>query len=248
MKQLLGKLIRLLILLVLAPLICSCSLEALSFLSSNLDLLSLDWFAIGFVVCVLVYAGASYTRGRICSDFQFLRTLRHELAHAVTAMLTGGRIDRMEIVNPVERPGEIAVSAVEYASPVGPVSLISLAPYYLPLFTIPLLPLRFFVISWVREVIDFLIGFTLGFHYVSFMDEFLGQRFGLGQTDIRKTGAIFSYVIIGFFNLLSLATVKAVLHNDWPARDQLTRALVRGWEWYVLILQELRRYAARLQT
>lgn len=242
MENLFVRFIRLFILLLLAPFICSCSLEAFSFLFSNLDLGSLDSFGIGFVVCILVYAGTSQTRGPIYSDFQFIMTLRHEMTHAVALMLAGGRIDRMEVVNRAERPGQEVISVVQPSSPVGLKSWIALAPYYFPLLTIPLLPLRFCVLSWVREVLDFLIGFTLGFHYTSLMDELLGQRFGLGQTDITETGVISSYVVIGFFNLLSLATVKAVLHNDWPTGGQLRSTLVRSWDWYMLILQELRRY------
>lgn len=243
MRNLFGQLIRHIIVFLLLPLICSCGMEALSFLSSHLNLRSLDSFVIGFICYVLAYGGISLTRGQFYSHFHFLRTVRHELTHSIAAMLAGRRIDEMVVVNPADKdPGETVISFVRYANLSGPSSLISLAPYYLPLFTIPLLPLRFCVFSWIREVIDFLIGFTLAFHYISVMIELLGQKFGLDQPDITKTGVIPSYILIGFFNVLSLATIKAVLHNDWPTGDQLRNALTTSWEWYMLILEKLRRY------
>jgi hypothetical protein len=241
MRDLFGRLFRLLIVILLGPLICSCSVEAFSFLSTNLDFHSLDSFLIGLIGYMLVYGAILFGHGRLYSHVQFLMTLRHELTHSVTAMLAGRRIDELVVRNPAARSGEKTTSFVKYLDAGGGSSLISLAPYYFPLLTIPLLPLRFCVLSWAREVVDFLIGFTLAFHYASLVEELFGQRFGLGQTDITRTGVIVSYVLIGFLNLLSLATVKAVLHNDWPTVDRLTSILVRSREWYRPVLEELKR-------
>jgi hypothetical protein len=218
MRKLLGRLLKPLIpllLIALTPAICSCSAEMLVFLSSDIDFGSLDFFLIGLACYVLLYGAILYTGGQLRSHLQFIRLLRHELAHAVTTMLFGGRVREMLVVNPVENPGvDSYVDPRGLSSLLGP--LVYLSPYYLPIFTIPLLPVRFLVSSWGRELIDFLIGFTLAFHYVSLIDELLRRRFGLGQTDVRRTGVILSYVVIGLFNLFSLATIKAVLHEQWP--------------------------------
>jgi hypothetical protein len=66
------------------------------------------------------------------------------------------------------------------------------------------------------------------------------QRFGLNQPDITKTGMIFSYVVIGLMNLIFLAIIKAVMHQQWPATDYFTDFIRRSWESYLLIFQQLR--------
>jgi hypothetical protein len=239
MRNALGKLVRLFLLIILAPLICSCTTETLLYLSTNLDLGLLGFFFVGFVFYALLYGAILYTGGQLYSHLLFLRTLRHELTHSVAGMFFGRQVDEMLVVNPAGRAGTVS-SHVTYLNTSGLDSLITLAPYYVPLFTIPLLPLRFFVDSWPRALIDFLIGFTLAFHYAALIDELLMQRLGLRQPDIANTGMAFSYVIIIVMNLIFLAIIKAVIDQQWPSADHLTRFFTRSWESYLLILRQLR--------
>jgi hypothetical protein len=239
MRNLLGKLVKLFLLIILAPLICSCTMETLLFLSANLDFGSLGFFFIGLVSYALLYGAILYTGGRLYSHLVFLRTLRHELTHSIAGMFFGKRIDEMLVVNPASRAGTVT-SHVTYLDSSGLDSLVTLAPYYIPLFTLPLLPLRFFVDSWPRAVIDFLIGFTLAFHYAALIDELLMQRFGLRQPDITNTGMMFSYVIIGLMNLIFLAIIKAVIDQQWPNTEHFVSFLRRGWGSYLLIFQQLK--------
>jgi hypothetical protein len=153
-------------------------------------------------------------------------------------MLFGRRIDEMLVANPASKGGSSA-SYVTYLDSSGLDSLVTLAPYYLPLFTLPLLPLRLVMDSWPQALTDFLIGFTLAFHYASLIDELLMQRFGLGQPDITNTGLIFSYVIIGLMNLVFLAIIKATLQEEWPSTQHLVDFVTRSWESYVLIFQQI---------
>ena len=218
MRNLLGRLfkpITILVLLLLWPAIYSCGLETLFFLSKNLDIGSLDFFAIGFVCYFLLHGAVWYTQGQLQAHLQFIRVLRHELTHSFAAMFLGKPIDEMLVSNPVTNP-----DSASYARWLNPSYildwLVYLAPYYLPFFTLPLLPLRLVLSSFAGEAIDFLIGFSMAFHYVSLIYELLLQRLGHKPGDVRRMGCVFSYVIIILFNLLSLALVKAVLHQQWP--------------------------------
>jgi hypothetical protein len=218
MRNLLGRLfkpITILLLLLFLPAIYSCGMETLAFLSWNLDIGSLDFFAIGFVCYFLLHGAIWYTQGQLQAHLQFIRVLRHELTHSFAAMLLGKPIDEMLIINPVTSPD--STSYARWLNPSYVLDwLIYLAPYYLPFFTLPLLPLRLVLSSFAGEAIDFLIGFSMAFHYVSVIYELLLQRLGQRQGDVRRMGCIFSYVVIILFNLFSLALVKAVLHQQWP--------------------------------
>ena len=243
MRRLLERLLRpftFLLVILLAPMLCACSTEMLLFLASDIDFGALDWFLVGFVCFVLVYGAILYTGGAFQSHLHFIRLLRHELTHSVTTMISGGRVREMLVVNPIEKPGTNS-----YVDSLGLGGLISpfvyLSPYYLPLFTIPFLLLRYFVDPPIQQAVEFLIGFTLAFHYTSLIDELLKQRFGLGQADIRKTGVILSYVVIGILNLLSLVVIKAVLQEKWPTADNLTSFITRTQEYYMFIIDQVRR-------
>lgn len=219
MRNLLARLfkpITILLLLLLGPAIFSCGMETLAFLALNLDFGSLDFFAVGFVCYFLLHGAIWYTQGQLQAHLQFIRVLRHELTHSFAAMFLGKPIDEMLVINPVLNPG-----STSYARWINPSYildwLVYLAPYYLPFFTLPLLPLRLVLSSFAGEAIDFLIGLSMAFHYVSMIYELLLQR--LGQKpggDVRKMGCALSYVVIILFNLFSLALVKAVLHRQMP--------------------------------
>jgi hypothetical protein len=242
-RRLLERLLRpftFILVILFAPMICACSVEMLLFLASDIDFGSLDWFLVGFVSFALVYGAILYTGGAFQSHLHFIRLLRHELTHSLTTMISGGRVREMLVVNPIEKPGTNSyVDALGLGGLISP--FVYLSPYYLPLFTLPFLLLRYLVSPPIQQAIEFLIGFTLAFHYTSLIDELLKQRFGLGQTDIRRTGIMLSYVVIGVLNLLSLVVIKSVLQEKWPTVDNLTQFISRTQEYYKLIIDQVIR-------
>jgi len=241
MRNLLQQLLWFLVVILLAPLIWACSVEAFSFVFSNLDFGSLDWFLLGITGCVCVYGAVRFTQGKLYSHFQFIRNLRHELTHSVATITTGGNVHEMLVVNPVYNSG--AEKPHVSSSGLGCLScLTALAPYYLPLFTIPPLIMRIFLPSTLPKAVEFLIGFTLAFHFISFLEEFVGQKFGLGQSDITNTGVLVSYILIAFFNLVSWVVIKAALHDEWPTLDRLWNALEKGRESYGVLFETLKSY------
>lgn len=243
MRRLLERLLKpftFFLVILFAPMICACSAEMLLFLASDIDFGLLDWFLIGFVCYALVYGAILYAGGAFQSHLHFIRLLRHELTHSITTMISGGRVREMLVTNPIEKPGtDSYVDALGLGGLISP--FVYLSPYYLPLFTIPFLLLRYLVAPPIQQAVEFLIGFTLAFHYTSLIDELLKQRFGLGQTDIRKTGVLLSYVVIGILNLLSLVIIKAVLQEKWPNADNLTSFITRTQAYYMFVINQVRR-------
>ncbi len=183
----------------------------------------------------IVYGFIVSFRGRPYYNFHFFRVLRHELTHATVALLFGSHTEEMLIVNPVERPEE--VSYVKHYDPLGPAFLITLAPYCLPIFTIPFLLLKLLPLSQLNRPIDFLIGFTLAFHFLASIYEFAFK-----QDDIERTGALFSLVLVLFFNLVFLVITKVALHQDWSTIiEYFSDSVARSQESYKFVIEEIRR-------
>jgi len=190
-----SKLINLLLSVLLAPLIYSFLYEACLFLIANADFYLVSWFTYGFLFYILIYI--LILRGRIA----FIEHFEHELGHAIVAVLFLRDI-REFLVNPEEG------SRVTFLD--GANSLIRLAPYYLPVFTIPLAVIQPFVFSPIHLIIDFLIGFTLAFHYTSLLREF-----HLRQTDIKKTGLIFSFCVACVLNTVGLVLILCIVSRNY---------------------------------
>ena len=184
---------RLFVLALLAPLIYSFAYEAYLFLLSTIDLYFTSSFIYGFLFYVLIYM--FILRGNI----GFIEHFEHELGHTIVGLVFL-RGTKKFIVDPEEG------SKVD----IHPNSLIYLAPYYFPVFTIPLLIIKPIVFSSLHKIIDFLIGFTLAFHYVSLLREFR-----LIQTDITKTGVIFSFCVTCILNIIFLVITLCVVFNHY---------------------------------
>ena len=195
-----GKVIKFLLSVLLAPLIYSFVYVAYLFLVSGVRLDSVIWFICGSLLYALLYLLIFLNGSKLRYTITFLEHLEHELGHSIIAFMFL-RGTRKLIANPVKEREDEEASKVEYLDSHGPDSLISLAPYYFPVLTVPLLiaePLAFFPL---HEIIDFMIGFTLAFHFVGLLREF-----GLKQTDVRKHGLIFSSCVMCLLNTIILAS------------------------------------------
>lgn len=114
----------------------------------------------------------------------------HELTHALFAMLFGGSVKSFRAS---ERGGQVTVTKSNF--------LITLAPYFFPLYTFLALVLYIALsASEARTGLGFLvfvIGASFCFHLlltIIFLRE--------DQKDIREEGALFSYPLIYLFNVL----------------------------------------------
>ncbi len=117
----------------------------------------------------------------------------HELTHALWGWLMGARVSKFKVS---KDKGSVTLSKTNF--------LITLAPYFFPLYTVLLIGLYYILlIFWEVEKYHSvwlgLIGFTWGFH-LSFTVITLMQQ----QSDIRSSGHLFSYAFIYLMNVLGI--------------------------------------------
>ncbi len=117
----------------------------------------------------------------------------HELTHALWGLLFLARIHSIRV-----KPTGGAVSLSKTNT------LIALAPYFFPFYTMVVLLLRGILSIWIPmnpyELIWlFLVGFTWGFHFT-----FTVQTLLIRQPDIVDNGRVFSLTLIYLLNLAGI--------------------------------------------
>lgn len=152
--------------------------------------------------------------------------LAHELTHALWAALMGGRVSKLRIS---KTGGSVIVSKTNF--------LITLAPYFFPLYT-ALVILLYVVLGFFVSVEEYylvwlaLVGFTWGFHFTFTVTTLLQH-----QSDIEEYGHLFSYVIIYVLNILGVCvwvtmvaspTLRDLVHAVAGHAGDHYGALLRG--------------------
>lgn len=127
-------------------------------------------------------------------------TMEHEVTHALFALLFFKKVHSLSAKREVG--GEVKLSGGNF--------VISLAPYFFPLFTVVIILIKPFIIPTYQWVFNGLIGFTLMFHL-----NHLFREFHPSQPDINRTGIIFSFIVVTFFNLFFLGLVIVALNGSW---------------------------------
>ena len=117
----------------------------------------------------------------------------HELTHALWGLLFGARIHS---IRAKPTGGAVSLSKTN--------TLIALAPYFFPFYTMVVLLLRGIVSIWIpmtpyELVWLFLVGFTWGFHFT-----FTVQTLLIRQPDIVENGRVFSLTLIYLLNLAGI--------------------------------------------
>lgn len=194
------KLLYFVVLLLLAPLFWAFGREGVRFLKAVFSFDAAQWFLVGAFLSVLICLLL------LREGFGFIQVLLHELEHAVVYFLFTFRWpDRMEVTPPSGVTRWVGVNRwlLFWFAP-----LLSLAPYFFPLLTIPFLLLKalaalaFTLLEipfpvFVAAALDLLIGLTLMLHILCTLKEFRPS-----QSDIRDLGLIVSFVTTLFLNFL----------------------------------------------
>jgi len=120
--------------------------------------------------------------------------LAHELTHALWGALMGAEV---KDINVSDEHGYVVLTESNF--------LITLAPYFFPLYTMLLIAAYgiaglFWDISAYQLLWLALVGLTWGFHF-TFTITTLMQR----QTDVQQCGHVFSYTVIYLFNVAGIA-------------------------------------------
>ncbi len=117
----------------------------------------------------------------------------HELVHALSAFLFGGKVKNMDIR---KSSGSVTVSKIN--------SFVILSPYFVPIYSLILIILwniltYIFKLQVKQEIFIFLLGFTLMFHVMLTL-----YAVYVGQKDFEISGWLFSLVIVFIMNILVL--------------------------------------------
>lgn len=134
------------------------------------------WFMVGAIIFPIM-------NRFLHKNIEIIKTFTHELTHAVTAVITFRRIHSFHAE---EHQGVIYTSGSERTR-----FLVTLSPYCFPIYTFPLLILRCLVVTSLLPIMDVLIGFTVGLHFICFK-----EQTGNHQTDIQNHPLYFSYIYI----------------------------------------------------
>ncbi len=124
----------------------------------------------------------------------------HEMTHALCALFFGGSVSSLHASG---RGGRVVLTKSNF--------IITLAPYFLPLYTVGALLLYAAAraagaVPGALNTLVFLNGATFSFH-LALTALFLKED----QTDIREEGALFSYPLIYLFNVGCAAFLVSVL-------------------------------------
>jgi len=142
----------------------------------------------------------------------------HELTHALWVFLFRGKVHEIRLSG---RQGRIKATKRN--------TLIALAPYFFPLYTLLLITAYSLARRWIHfgnyyRVVVFAIGFTWSFHLL--LNIFILRR---GQDDLKFSGSFFSLVLIVLLNLLVLGLIMAFVSEGITLKSYvsgLTRDVV----------------------
>ena len=124
----------------------------------------------------------------------------HELTHALWVVLFRGKVHEIRLS---KQRGQIKATKRN--------TLIALAPYFFPLYTVLLILVYSIASLWIRfgnyrHFVVFAIGFTWSFHLL--LNLFMLRR---GQEDLRMSGSFFSLVLIFLFNLIVFGLIMGFI-------------------------------------
>jgi hypothetical protein len=156
--------------------------------------------------------------------------LAHELTHALWGLAMGAKVGGIKVS---KKGGHVKLSRTNF--------LITLAPYFFPLYTVIVILLHVVLSVW-HDMSDYepvwlgWVGLTWGFHF-TFTLSTLRTR----QPDIQEHGRLFSYAVIYLFNVLGICLwIVAVSDTEWRAWGvELWELLgdTYGWLWDHVVIQ-----------
>lgn len=158
----------------------------------------------------------------------YLYVLGHELTHALSSLLCGGRV---KSINVSSQGGRVLTTKSNL--------IITLAPYLIPIYTVILL-LMYLGLSLVIDVQNylylfiFLIGFSLAFHVVLTVD-CLKKK----QPDILKSGTPFSLFLIYIVNICVIVFILGFIFSEVSFLSFFNASTTLSKEIYLSIFTQL---------
>lgn len=208
------KFFNLLLFILCAPVLYAFVAQTVIFVFSHFTAMWTDAFLYGLGVYLVLYSLFLWRK------ITFLEVLEHELNHTVVAMLFFRNVIHLEA--DWRRGGK-----VEFFGKIN--TAILLAPYFLPLFTIPLIIIKPFMSVSTYTFVDFFMGLTWAFHIVGVFNEF-----GVRQTDLTRVGMRTSFMIVLVMNCIFLVIALGFALEQYAAVGAYFKeAFLRAWKIYV---------------
>lgn len=158
----------------------------------------------------------------------YLYVLGHEIAHAIATFICGGRVTSFRVSG---RGGGVLTTKSNF--------FIALFPYFFPTYTI-FFSLVYFLFSLFRDVSSyvphflFVVGFTLTLHLVMTID-----ALKVKQSDIFKTGYLFSVSLIYVLNLLLVSLILSLVFEEFSFASFFHATVERAGDIYYGIYEHL---------
>ena len=201
------RILNLVLVILLAPALFAFVYEGALFLASAFTFEATKWYLLGIILSLFTYV--VFLHGNI----GFIEHLLHELEHAALAFLFTFKLPTKMEIEPEKESKVVAQT--------GGGCLSTLAPYYLPLLTLPFLLLKAManlafsllkvpLFAFLTGALDLLIGATWMFHLVCTLKEFRPS-----QPDIKKTGLIASFIAVLFLNFMFVVLSVAVVTGSY---------------------------------
>lgn len=145
------------------------------------------WMAVGFAAYFPIHL--------IFHRLIVLHVFGHELTHALWSMLFGGRMEELYVSR--RQGGFTSYTRGNF--------IVTLAPYFFPLYAVFFLVLHLIVAESFRPYIDALLGFSISFHIM--LTIFSIRR---AQPDLQRAGVFFSIAFIYMMNCFAVGSVFSV--------------------------------------
>jgi hypothetical protein len=159
---------------------------------------------------------------------RFFQNFEHELTHLLVGLLF------------FKRPRAIFASEDEggLVSLYGGNFIITLAPYFLPTFSLLILPFFLLFQATYHSYLYVILGFLTGYHVISTFEEF-----NFRQPDIQVSGRLFSIVFCLLGNIVMLGFVFAFAKDGFPAGWEFLKSACNiGVATVSTLLSEIRKY------
>lgn len=199
--------------------------DGINIIIASHELLKL--FLIGVGIGALIYS-------LLLRKWNYFLTFEHEFTHAFMSLLFFRRIDSFVVTG---NEGGYVQHSGGFGGEFGNI-MISMAPYFFPTFTIilllfqPLIPQKF-----LPEFIA-AVGFTFMFHFLSTAREIVNNwssgtftragGYEIMQTDIARTGFVFSFIFIITMTLFFDALVFWFLKYGYYSFISMSKVVFAG--------------------
>lgn len=158
----------------------------------------------------------------------YFYVLGHEVAHALATFICGGRVSSFHISR---RGGGVLTTKSNF--------FIALFPYFFPTYTI-FFWLVYFLASLFKDISSFapsflfLMGFSLTLHLVMTID-----AMKIKQSDIFRTGYLFSVSLIYTLNILLVSLILSVVFKEFSFSALFRSVLDHSGNFYYAIYEHL---------